>query len=236
MPRLRTTPVPLACLGFLLVLLGACTTPRAPVATVAHWRMDAAALRDAPLERYLDQRLAAIAPAGPASASVLMRPPGMRAEWREPGAVLLWIDLLLRVVDDDELSFVLAHELGHAALGHVASTAGAGAAGPLLEQQADRWARDRIVAMGYRHDAGITLLRALAEELGDDPARKSVRTDIVLRLDSMQSSPTTVSAAADPAAGEWPALQRARREAWAATDPSLRDDSARAARVRARWR
>jgi len=236
MPRLRTTPVPLACLGLLLALLGACATPHAPMATVAYWRMDSAALRDPPLERYFDQRLAAIAPAGPAAASVLMRPPGMRAEWRQPGAVLLWIDLLLRVVDDDELSFVLAHELGHAALGHAATTVGAGAAGSLLEQQADRWARDRIVAMGFRRDAGITLLRALAEELGEDPARTAVHAEILLRLDAMQAWPTTGRTATGAAPAEWPALQRARREAWATMDPSLRDDPIRAARVRARWR
>jgi hypothetical protein len=197
--------------------------------------MDAAALRDPPLERYFDQRLAAIAPAGPAAGSVLMRPPGMRAEWREPGAVMLWTDLLLRVVDDDELGFVLAHELGHAALGHVATTLSAGAADPALELEADRWARDRTVAMGHRPDAGITLLLALATELERVPARATVHAGIELRLEAMRAWPTAGSAAAAPP-GEWVALQRARREAWAAQDPGLRDDPEREAQVRARWR
>lgn len=235
MPCLPADRVARAGLGALLALLGACATPGVPVATVAHWRMAPDALRDPPLERYLDQRLAAIAPAGPAAASVLVRAPGLRAEWREPGAILLSTDLLLRVVDDDELAFLLAHELGHARLGHVASASGAGMPDPALERQADRWARDRIAAMGHRDDAGVTLLQALATELAGDPERSPVRDAIESRLAAMRALPTA-RAPPDPApAGEWLALQRARREAWAARDQGLRDPG-RAALVRARWR
>lgn len=235
MPCPRTTRAPRACLAALLALLAACASPGVPVATVAHWRMAPQATRDAALEGYLDRRLADIAPAGPAAASVLMRAPGLRAEWREPGAVLVWTDLLLRVADDDELAFLLAHELGHASLGHVATASGAGAPDPALEREADQWARDRVVAMGYRDDAGITLLEALATELAGDPARAAARDAIAFRLAAMRDrAPATASPGPAPP-GKWVALQRERRDAWAALDPSLRDPQ-RAAQVRARWR
>lgn len=235
MPCSPAIRVPLACLGALLAVLGACATPGIPMAAAAHWRMAPTAMRDPPLEHYLDQRLAAIAPGGPAAASVLMRAPGLRAEWREPGVVLVWIDLLLRVADDDELAFVLAHEIGHARLGHVATADGSGAPDPALERQADHWARDRIAAMGHRDDAGITLLQALASELAVDAARAPMVAAIETRIAAMRAAaPATVPSGPAPP-GEWLVLQRARREAWAAQDPSLREPH-RAALVRARWR
>lgn len=234
MPRLPRTLSSTAGLALLLALLGACGTARAPLATVAYWRMAPAAERDPELERYLDRRLLEIAPAGPAAASVLMRPPGLRAEWREPGVVLVWTDLLLRVSDDAELAFVLAHEVGHAVLGHAAAAADAHGPDPDLEPQADRWARERIAAMGHRADAGSSLLRALAAELGGDPARADARAAIERRLAALDALPPIPSQPATTADGPWLELQRERRAAWATQDPSLRDP-ARAAQVRARW-
>lgn len=106
---------------------------------------------------------------------------------------------------------------------------------PALERQADRWARDRIAAMGHRDDAGVTLLQALATELAGDPDRASVRDAIESRLAALRALPPTTAPPDLALPGEWLALQRARREAWAARDPGLRDPE-RAALVRARWR
>ena len=238
MPRLRTASVLPACLGIAIALLVACAaTAPLPQATAARWRLADAALHDPELERFLDQRLAAIAADGPPAVSVVLRPPGLRAQWREPGVVLIWADLLLRVIDDAELAFVLAHEIGHSRLGHAAVPAATASAADRLriEWEADRWARTRLVAVGYRADAGATLLAALSAELAGDPARVDVRATIEARLAALRALPPGGDEAGTGAApGGWPALQRSRRDAWAALDPSLRDP-ARAAQVRARW-
>ncbi|MBL8255849.1 MAG: M48 family metalloprotease [Pseudoxanthomonas mexicana] len=238
MPRLRTASVLPGCLGTALALLVACAAPAPlPEATAARWRLADAALRDPELERFLDRRLAAVGSGAVTAVSVVLRPPGLRAQWREPGVVLVWADLLLRVVDDAELAFVLAHEVGHARLGHAAVPAATATAADrlALEREADRWARARLVAMGYRADAGETLLAALSAELAGDPARATVRATIEARLAALRALPPPgdpIGTGAAPAG--WPALQRSRREAWAALDPSLRDP-ARAAQVRGRW-
>lgn len=238
MPRLRTASVLPGCLGIALALLVACAaTAPSREATAARWRLADAALRDPELERFLDRRLAAVGAGGSTAVSVVLRPPGLRAQWREPGVVLVWADLLLRVIDDAELAFVLAHEVGHSRLGHAEVPAATATAADRLtiEREADRWARARIVAMGYRADAGETLLAALSAELADDPARATVRSTIEARLSALRALPPEGDPIGTGAApGGWPALQRSRREAWAALDPSLRDP-ARAAQVRGRW-
>lgn len=75
-----------------------------------------------------------------------------------PNGMLLVHGALFDHLDDEaELAFALGHELAHLALGHF--QAGRSAA---LETAADAWASGRLVALGYRRNAGITLLTRLA--------------------------------------------------------------------------
>src|SRR5690606_7052432 len=73
------------------------------------------------------------------------------------GMLLVHGGLFPHLDDEAELAFALGHELAHLALGHFQATRD-----PTLETEADAWASARLAALGYREDAGSTLLTRLA--------------------------------------------------------------------------
>ena len=89
--------------------------------------------------------------------------------WRN-GMLLVHGALFEHLDDEAELAFALGHELAHLALRHWDRPRDAG-----LELEADRWARDRLAALGYRSDAGLTLLRRLAAAGAPPPAQAQAR-------------------------------------------------------------
>ncbi len=68
---------------------------------------------------------------------------------------------LLRVVDsDDELAFVVAHEIGHAVLGHIGGSA------PKKEADADYFATYLVARAGYDPEGGSRFFRRVASKPG----------------------------------------------------------------------
>ncbi|HET6604368.1 MAG TPA: M48 family metalloprotease [Xanthomonadaceae bacterium] len=91
-----------------------------------------------------------------------------------PNDVLVVGSALLELADRDEHAFALAHELGHRALGHFRTRSRAATDMLELETAADAWARQRLLALGMRADAGVTLLTRLRGRLADADARGTV--------------------------------------------------------------
>lgn len=158
-----------------LLLLAACAaTPVEPPAGFVDRQLQhreaqvargLAGARDPAAERTLHALACRIAPAQCAGLRVYVvdaTGPKARA-WRN-GMLLVHGALFEHLDDEAELAFTLAHELAHLALLHWERPRDAS-----LELEADRWARERLDALGYRTDAGLTLLRRLAAS-GDGPA------------------------------------------------------------------
>lgn len=98
------------------------------------------------------------------------------------GMLLVHGALFTHLDDEAELAFALGHELAHLALGHFqpgrsASGRSGSRQSAALEQDADAWATRRLAALGYRQDAGLTLLTRLAREghLGEEVAQRRLR-------------------------------------------------------------
>lgn len=87
------------------------------------------------------------------------------------GMLLVHGALFAQLDDEAELAFALGHELAHLALGHFQA-----ARTPALEPEADAWATRRLASLGYRQDAGSTLLTRLGESghLQADVAQRRV--------------------------------------------------------------
>jgi predicted Zn-dependent protease len=123
-----------------------------------------AGARDPTAERSLQRLACRIAPGQCDGLRVYVvdaAEPKARA-WRN-GMLLVHGALFDHLDDEAELAFALAHELAHLALLHWERARDGN-----LEVEADRWAQDRLDALGYRSDAGLTLLRRLAAA-GDRP-------------------------------------------------------------------
>jgi predicted Zn-dependent protease len=89
--------------------------------------------------------------------------------------LLLHTGLLDTTHSDDELAFVLAHELGHRALGHVHARRKRSWKKDQAEIQADDWAYEALRRAGFRPQAGAELLDRLSVGIQDEAARRIVR-------------------------------------------------------------
>lgn len=107
--------------------------------------------------------------------------PAPQAELIGNEVLLVRTGLLAAVRSDDELAFVLAHELAHRALGHVAARRTPGWDARGAERAADRWAAARLQALGLDPAAGRTVLARLLPGL-PPPAQPPVRD----RLDALE--------------------------------------------------
>jgi hypothetical protein len=94
--------------------------------------------------------------------------------------------LLRELASEDELVFVLAHELAHRSLGHVVAQQQPGWDPDRGEIDADREARAALGRLGYSPDAGRTLLARL---LGGVEARRD-RARIEARVAAMAAPPS----------------------------------------------
>jgi predicted Zn-dependent protease len=141
-------------------------------------------LRDVPLEAYVAELLATIEPRRAAALRLYLhddRAP--QAELINPAALLLRTGLLRAARDEDELMFVLAHELAHGELDHFAARRSAGWDAQGAELQADAWAAQALVRLGYRPAAGIDLLQRLQPEVA--PADRDL---VAQRIDALRNS------------------------------------------------
>jgi hypothetical protein len=85
------------------------------------------------------------------------------------GSVLVVRTGLLEAArSEDELAFVLAHELAHTALGHIAARRDPGWDALAAEIAADEWAVDRLLDIGLDAGAGGALLTRLLPQLPEE--------------------------------------------------------------------
>jgi hypothetical protein len=178
---------------------------------------------DRALYDHLDALVARIEPdARTRRALLVVRGGEPRAELLPDGTLRLWTALLLRVGDESELAFVLAHELAHGQLGHFEQRAHAADWEPLrAEIEADQHALETLALRGWRRGAGHSLLGALRAEfvVARDPRLRDALAEIDLRLPGLPASTAPADVADDP----WRMLSRARRTAWAGDDPGIRE-------------
>lgn len=109
--------------------------------------------------------------------------PAPQAELIGGEVLLVRSGLLEAVRSEDELAFVLAHELAHGALGHVEARRAPGWDALAAEIAADEWACAALVRAGWRAQAGAELLGRMAAAIEDDAARALVerRREVLLR-------------------------------------------------------
>jgi predicted Zn-dependent protease len=93
--------------------------------------------------------------------------PAPQAELIGGEVLLVRTGLLDAAHTDDALAFVLAHELAHAALGHIAARRQPGWDSTAAEIAADAWAQQRVAGIGLDPRAGPALLARLLPELPD---------------------------------------------------------------------
>jgi hypothetical protein len=94
--------------------------------------------------------------------------PAPQAELIGEQVLLVRTGLLDAVRSDDELAFVLAHELAHRALGHVAARRAAGWDAMAAEIAADARASARLGEIGLDAKAGAVLLGRLLPDLPEE--------------------------------------------------------------------
>jgi hypothetical protein len=104
--------------------------------------------------------------------------PTPRADLLGGQVVVLHLGLLVRTRDEAELAFVLAHELAHRRLGHVAARRLADWDAQAAELAADRDAARTLQRLGYRVSAGSELLRRLLETSRSGAARELIEARI----------------------------------------------------------
>lgn len=219
MPRIRLTL--LACLA---LLLAACQSP-AP-------RPSALVFDDPPVQQWLQGRAQALAGGAPVVVEVVDGP-RVQAELLPDGRLRIGRALLLRTRDEAEVTFVLAHELAHRALGHFERrAAGDGWNDLQAEREADREALDALRQMGLRPDAATSLLSVVAGERSLDPGVDREGLALVeQRLEVLWEQVAGAGSHPMRAQDGWRALMDTRFEAWLADDPAA-GDPARAALVR----
>ena len=175
-PDRSTSSVPLRTsrllVGLATLLAGCAGAPRAPGDLTA-WeaerieRLEAALaasptrVRDPVLLDYLGELLRRLAPAG-APRLYVVEASAPQADLLGARVLRLRTGLLAAVANEDELAFVLAHELAHDALGHTQARRQAGWDATRAELEADAAAAQALARLGYQAGAGRALLRRLA--------------------------------------------------------------------------
>lgn len=142
-------------------------------------------VHDAATLGRIGELLARIDPAAQPRLYVIEHP-APQAELIGGEVLLVRSGLLQAVRSDDELAFVLAHELAHGALGHVEARRRPEWRALEAEIAADAWARTRLAARGFRPEAGAELLSRLEPGL-PEAARPVVRD----RLQAMARAPAS---------------------------------------------
>ncbi len=128
-------------------------------------------IRDPSLETWLGELLRRIDPVhGDEVRLYLLDLDSPQADLVGERLLRIRLGLLLALRNEAELVFVLAHELAHRELGHVAARRRAGWDAQIAERQADHATIAALHRLGYAPDAGVSFLsrmRALATQADD---------------------------------------------------------------------
>ena len=122
---------------------------------------------DTSLDARIASLLARIEP-GLAMRVYVLQDPVPQAEVIGGTVLVVRTGLLEAAPADHELAFVLAHELAHTALGHIAARREAGWNALAAEIAADQWAMGRLADIGLEPGAGAALLTRLLPLLPAD--------------------------------------------------------------------
>jgi hypothetical protein len=132
-------------------------------------------VRDDALEAYLGRTLAALDP-HPTSPIVLyvIDDPTPQADLLANRVLRLRLSLLLALRSEDELLFVMAHELAHRDLDHLSARRGSGWNPAAAEREADGHAVATLRRLGRRASAGVELLARLSTDANDAAYRHAL--------------------------------------------------------------
>jgi hypothetical protein len=153
-----------------------------------------AALRDSPqricdpaLEAWLADMLLRIDPEHGSDISLyLLDSPTLQADLVGERVLRVRLGLLLALINDGELTFVLAHELAHRSLGHVQARRGPHWDAQAAENAADRMAIDALARHGYAPSTASALLRRMLLQT----SAKDARTQLHRRIDAIGALPS----------------------------------------------
>lgn len=137
---------------------------------------------DASLLDYLEQLLRRLSPGITPPRLYVIRGSAPQAELLGDRLLRVRTGLLAAVRSEDELAFVLAHELAHRELGHMGARRAADWDGAGAEREADAVALKRLTVLGYDRAAG----RALLSRLAADPAAHAALRD---RIEALPDEP-----------------------------------------------
>lgn len=147
----------------------------------------------------------------------------IQGQLESDGTLTLHRGLLVRLRDEAEATFVIAHELAHRELGHFEQRArGTDWDAAAAEHAADRRALEVLQQMGLRRNAGTSLLSLMAGEFETIPdLEPQAREVIAARLDLLWelTPPDHPARGADP----WRRAVDPDWERWFARDPASAD-------------
>jgi hypothetical protein len=208
MQRLR----PWIALAFVL-LLAACASP----GRRATPPLDAPAV-----VAWLQARADALSGGTPVDVRVLDGD-AIQGQLEPDGTLTLHRGLLVRLRDESEATFVIAHELAHRELGHFEQRATDPAwDADAAEHAADRRALEVLQQMGLRPDAGTSLLSALAGEFEAVPdVEVQARETVAKRLELLWEFTPPAHAGRDD--DPWRRVVDPEWERWFARDPAAAD-------------
>jgi hypothetical protein len=111
------------------------------------------------------------------------------------GGIIVTTGLFAIAHGEDELAFVLAHEMGHLMLGHTGAITAEG-----MESEADLVALELMTGAGYEPAGALTFLLRLAAESHVPVDRKAIVVRLAVLEDRIQAEATR-AAAAPPSSG-----------------------------------
>jgi hypothetical protein len=153
-------------------------------------------IRDPALVAWIVERLRLIDPEhGPTLRVFVLDDPATQADLVGGKLLRVRAGLLRELRDEPELLFVLAHEVAHRRLGHVAARESPNWDAIGAEIEADRVARQSLRSMGLAPDTGQALLQRLAAGLKRTEDLATIRR----RIDALASpQPATPSDVDEP--------------------------------------
>jgi predicted Zn-dependent protease len=208
MPTLRALNA-----GLFALLLSACASGTSRLPQPLH---------DPEVQAWIEARVRTLAGEHPPSVE-LWHSPATQATLYPNGHLTIRSALLLRLRDESEITFVLAHELAHHDLGHFMRRTEPDWDARAAEHQADLAAAQQLAQMGLRTDAGISLLTALEAELAMDSDADQEGLDMLSERLRLLQEAGRAPAHAPPARDTWRALMDSRWEAWFVEDPAAKD-------------